>query len=57
MEVSDTWCCNKAEWIVEDRRSGRRRRGVAVALQSLYLRRRTDGDYGSSRDRADVIFV
>ena len=47
MDASDTWCCNKARWIVEEERRG-------VALQSLlrctYVPRK-DGDNGS---RAEI---
>ena len=52
---SDTWCCNKAKWIVEEEE----RRGVALQplLRCSYVPRK-DGDNGSrqGRDRADVIF-
>ena len=50
MEASNTWCCNKAEWIVEEEET-QERSGTAVAAAPSTV----DGDYG--RDRADVIFV
>ena len=52
---SDTWCCNKAKWIVEEEE----RRGVALQslLRCTYVPPK-HGDNGSrqGRDRADVIF-
>ena len=39
MEASNTWCCNKAEWIVEEEETQERRRGVV--LQSLLRRVRS----------------
>lgn len=53
MEASDTWCCNKAKWIVEEEEE---RSGTAVTA-ALYLRT-SEGrrQRKQSRDRADVIF-
>ena len=55
MEASDTWCCNKAEWIVEEEEE---RSGTAVTA-ALYLPLRTSEgrrQRQQGRDRADVIF-
>ena len=54
MEASDTWCCNKAKWIVEEEE----RRGVALQslLRCTYVPYLGRTETTKGRDRADVIF-